>query len=509
MMGAGGGAESPTQERLCAVIENDSSSPGSTATQKQEGKEEDATPTIATQYGFTTKSIVSDGNCLFHAVADQLQSKLNISPSGAIAPYEVLRRIAANHIIENKTLYQKFTVEQTLEAVEKLIEGVDKEGEWAGDEALSVLSRALQLTIVVIQDQDNSEVMSYKPNNSQGTIYLYYKNRNHYESLYGDPTQELKQKLEKNTADTYISSQGVAFSELLDSTSRAMGEENKKPLAPPNQHKTHVSEETPVGLAVTALSILPSELHSVIYDYVGGAEYLKLLALNSEKDNEEELQSYFRAIDSFVFDGDKWRKYYGEVGEEPPIPKHLLNLYGQNCKLWPGQKVYDTHLLTLIPATVNCTPLTLNSFSELIQHPKERGHGTKYRYYSDDVKKEFGGQPAGPSHWVLMTRDVVEGSRNKSYTDQQALVVQKAKTLGIDYSLVPILSGVVSTLCHHVATGEKLFPTSPNTYTRCAETLASGRPLVFGDFDSSGLSVDGHYGNAYGYHGVAGAVAGR
>jgi hypothetical protein len=386
--------------------------------------------------------------------------------------------------------------------VENLIEEVEKEGEWAGDEALSVLSRALQLTIVVLQDQDNSEVMSYKPNNSQGTIYLYYKNRNHYESLYGDPTQELKQKLEKNTADTYIPGQGVAFSELLDSTSRAMGEENKKPLAPPNQHKNHVSEETPVGLAVTALFILPSVLHSVIYDYVGGAEYLKLLALNSEKDNEEELQSYFRAIDSFVFDGDKWRKYYGEVGEEPPIPKHFLTLYGQNCKLWPGQKVYDTHLLTLIPATVGGQPLTLDSFRQLIQQPKEGGHSTKYRYYDGtNAKKEFGGQPAGPSHWALMTRDVVQGSKSKSYADQRTFLEQQAKAVGIPYVLPPILSGVVSTLCHHVATGEKLFP---NVLSRASESVQTGQLCVrFGYFDTDGLGVSGSSLGASDYYGVA------
>ena len=221
---------------------------------------------------------------------------------------------------------------------------------------------------------------------------------------------------------------------------------------------------------------------------------------------------YPTEIAAMTFGADKWRKYYGEVGVEPTIPSYISNLLSQNCNICAdkSKKIYETHLLTLIPATVNGQPLTLDSFQKLIQNPKEGGRSTNYQYYDGySVKKEFGGKPAGPSHWVLMTRDVVEGSRSKSYADQRTFLEQQAKAVGIPYVLPPILSGVVSTLCHHVATGEKLFPSNPYTYSRCAETLADGPPLVFGSFDSSGLSVHDINGYADVYIGVAGAVAGR
>ena len=45
---------------------------------------------------------------------------------------------------------------------------------------------------------------------------------------------------------------------------------------------------------------------------------------------------------------------------------------------------------------------------------KGGGHATKYRYYGDTLKKEHRGKPAGQSHWVLMTTDVIPASRSKA-----------------------------------------------------------------------------------------------
>ena len=207
------------------------------------------------------------------------------------------------------------------------------------------------------------------------------------------------------------------------------------------------------------------------------------------------------AILSTIFGAEKWRKYYGEVGAEPAIPKNLLELYTQDCKLWPGKKVYDTHLLTLIPATVGGKPLTLDSFAELIQKPQNGGHGTKYSYYSDEVKKELGAKSAGPSHWALMTRDLIEGSKSKSYDDQRKLVAQQAQKFNIPYILTPILDGVASVVCHHAETGVKLFP---NVYSRTLERLKQqGLGGIFGYFAAAGLYVFHGHDLPYDSSGVA------
>ena len=289
-------------------------------------------------------------------------------------------------------------------------------------------------------------------------------------------------------------------------------------LVAANQH--FPPEPSPAQSVAPLSGVLPTALQAIVYDYVGGLTGLKLAIRNENKyKNEGELRACWRALDNAVFDAEKWEKYYGEVGPEPAIPKHLLEFYTQDCRLCPGKKVYDTHLLTLIPQTVNGQPLTLTSFGELIQRPKNGEHGTEYKYYGDDMKQEFGAQPAVASHWALMSRDVVEGSRSKSYAAQRALVEQKAKTLGIGYAPTPILSGVVSTVCHHLVGGERLFSDSPYTYCRASETVSNGkRCALFGYFDaasrlhvsSGSLYPCGVYGMAVFFHEASrGALAGR
>jgi hypothetical protein len=219
------------------------------------------------------------------------------------------------------------------------------------------------------------------------------------------------------------------------------------------------------------------------------------------KERLEKEKAEREAILVTAFGAEKWRKYYGEVGAAPSVPDHLFRLYTQDCKLWPGKKVYDTHLLTLIPATVGGKPLTLDSFAELIQKPQNGGHGTKYRYYSDEVKKELGAKPAGASHWALMTRDLIEGSKSKSYDDQRKLVAQQAQKFNIPYTLTPILDGVASVVCHHAETGVKLFP---NVYSRTSERLKQqGLGGCFGRFGADGLSVPRDFANPQAIRGVA------
>ena len=118
-------------------------------------------------------------------------------------------------------------------------------------------------------------------------------------------------------------------------------------------------------------------------------------------------------LSSQAFGAKAWSQYFGDVGAEPPLPSDISTTLSSACPFWPDKQVKDTHLLVLIPAKVNGKPYNLNLLGELIQHPKGGGHATKYRYYGSDVRKQFGAQSPGRSYWVLMTRDVLEGSRSR------------------------------------------------------------------------------------------------
>ncbi len=190
-----------------------------------------------------------------------------------------------------------------------------------------------------------------------------------------------------------------------------------------------------------------------------------------------------------VFGKYKWEEHFGEVGAAPSLPKEIRQVLESPCPFWPGKKVKETHMLTLIPQTVNGKKLTLNSLSELIQNPKA-GHKTKYSDYNGIVKKELGSQGVQKSHWALMTQDVIPESRNKSYKEQKRLLHSYAQKSHTSYALPTALEAAVSILMEYVANGKRLYSDDPYTYTRCLEKVHNNQwPAAIGGFAAGGLAV--------------------
>ena len=178
----------------------------------------------------------------------------------------------------------------------------------------------------------------------------------------------------------------------------------------------------------------------------------------------------------------KWKKYFGDIGVEPPLPKDIVEVLKSPCPYWGGKRVEETHMLVLIPQAINGKPLTLNTLQQLIQAPQGEGHATKYEYYYKDTQKEIGGQSVPSSYWALITKDVLPNSRSKTYAEQQALIKGP-------YAVPGALEIATGILMHHAQTGERLYSDSPDTYTRCQEKLSNGYRVVVGSFGSSGLHV--------------------
>jgi hypothetical protein len=196
---------------------------------------------------------------------------------------------------------------------------------------------------------------------------------------------------------------------------------------------------------------------------------------------------------SEAFGARAWEKYFGKVGTEPFLPPDIEEILVSPCPFWSGKAVKDTHLLVLIPSTVAGKPFSLNLLRRLIHRPQGGGHSTAYRFYNSDVQKQCGAQSPERSYWVLMTRDVLEGSRHSTYQSQQALVAAHAKRTGLPYELPSALEAATAILSHYVRSGEGLYTDDPLTYTRCQELIAwngSDHPAVaVGGFSSGGLGV--------------------
>ena len=194
---------------------------------------------------------------------------------------------------------------------------------------------------------------------------------------------------------------------------------------------------------------------------------------------------------NMAFGAKKWKQYFGDVGSAPDLPSDIAAILDGPCPFWPDKQVKDTHLLMLVPATVDGKPLTLNLLGELIQRPEGGGSKTEYRYYSSDVERELGNQLSRGSYWVLMTRDVLPNSRNKTYENQKKLLAKHVHSKGLaPYEVPHALEAVVAILLHYVRTGERLYADAPWTYTCCQEVVDNNKyPVVVGGFSSGGLIV--------------------
>jgi hypothetical protein len=211
----------------------------------------------------------------------------------------------------------------------------------------------------------------------------------------------------------------------------------------------------------------------------------KPLALRLSKQKVEAvariISENYKPISKFAFGKRQWAKYFGDVGEEPPLPPNIEEILKAQCPIWPDKKVYETHLLTLIPKTVNGQPLTLKTLGELVQKPLQ-GPSSKFEAL---YLGQYQDVPPKHSHWTLLSRDVIPDSRNKPYANQQKLVQQYP-----GYEVPHILDTAVALFMEHTRSGVRLYSDAPWTYTRCQEKYNNQWQLVVGGFAVGGLRVD-------------------
>ena len=254
-----------------------------------------------------------------------------------------------------------------------------------------------------------------------------------------------------------------------------------------SQYQPKVKEE--IEVKVDFVDLLPQELSLKIFSYLKAKELARSFRVNMTWKVLASDEALWNALSpKMAFGKNEWAKYFGDIGKVPPLPKDIHKILKSPCPFWPEKKVEETHMLVLIPETVNGKPLNLKTLGELVKKPEE-GHATQYRYILEEIINEHGNQATAKSHWVLMTKDVIPGSRNKSYADQQALIAECAKKARAHYEVPNVLDAAICIFMHSISSGERLFTDKPWTYARCSEK-AQGYQIVVGGFSSAGLLVD-------------------
>ncbi|MGH7238749.1 MAG: F-box-like domain-containing protein, partial [Candidatus Saccharimonadales bacterium] len=262
--------------------------------------------------------------------------------------------------------------------------------------------------------------------------------------------------------------------------------------------------ETEVKLDISSL---PDELLNVIFTYLPGPDLGRCQLVC--RDWKERLASNDLPITTLwkrVFFGEvafgkqQWAKYFGDVGDEPPLPDNIHAILSSKCPIWPDKYVAQTHMLVLIPATIKQTtvvdgketetiiPLTLNSLGTLMKAYKKLGYTTQYDYINFGAVSDHSTTSPNKSSWVLMTKDVIPESRSKSYDDQKAQVLSLCEKSTIEYQLPNVLDAATCIFMKYVTSGICLYSDDPWTYTHCLEQT-DGPPIAVGCFTSLGLNV--------------------
>ena len=204
-----------------------------------------------------------------------------------------------------------------------------------------------------------------------------------------------------------------------------------------------------------------------------------------------------------AFGRDEWIRHVGDPGEVPRLPSHIHEILRSPCPFWPNSTVGQTHALVLIPRSVTrrvdgvqvTVPLTLRNLNRLARSGNE-GAGIGYRYIGNEILAEHGDTEI-ESHWVLMTKDVLPGNRNRNFEEQRTLIANHA-----GYTVPKGLDVAAVVLMQYLRSGERLLGDDRRAYTQCQER-ARGYRLVVGGFAPGGLFVHTPCFD-YDYIGVAG-----
>ena len=196
-----------------------------------------------------------------------------------------------------------------------------------------------------------------------------------------------------------------------------------------------------------------------------------------------------------------WAAQGVDVGAAPPLPAIITeSLLNSDCPLHPGEKIKDTHLLVLIPKTVNGEPYSALKLDELCATRK--GSGDKLIYDGADWATKWKGQdwakaPQAQSEWVLIPKSDPDPERmrekygeeqggNRHFRTKDLAAQQKVHGEHYkEYREVKALEVMTMALLYDLTHKERLLP----DYLRCEEPNAFGGRVCVGFFSAPGLWV--------------------
>jgi len=169
----------------------------------------------------------------------------------------------------------------------------------------------------------------------------------------------------------------------------------------------------------------------------------------------------------------EWETYLGKIGEEPPLPENIEEILNSPCPFYKPSglsgwfntppKVKDTHVLVLIPETVNGKPLSLNHLNDCIPNRETKFCALSVDDWSD-VQIALGeilNVNVTKSYWVLVSKETFTRSNVPAQMDES---IKNYK----DYEIPRAIEVVTCILAAFFTTQTHLFNNSGN-FTHCCD----------------------------------------
>lgn len=132
-----------------------------------------------------------------------------------------------------------------------------------------------------------------------------------------------------------------------------------------------------------------------------------------------------------------WARHFGDIGEEPRrLPSNINEILASTCPFWPESKVRETHVLVLMPSEVDGQPYHLDGLVELIKYPND-GKNRIQCAYGVPIQRSIGNQSIVKPYWALMTKQVVPGTKNRTFEEQLSIVQSKVPNFSLLSSCGP------------------------------------------------------------------------
>jgi hypothetical protein len=196
---------------------------------------------------------------------------------------------------------------------------------------------------------------------------------------------------------------------------------------------------------------------------------------------------------------EEWKRGFDvSVGRPPPIPDWITReLLEEDCQLHPGAKVKHTHILLLVPKTLNGDPYSPLTLAKLCEWRSGSGVWLIDTGYKDWRGQAWAAQSPSESEWALIPKSDPDPSkvpndmhfRGKTIAEQLDVYEKYAK----DYREVRAIEVMTAAVLNDVVHGLPRMLDGTNgvewNYLRCVEPNTYGGRVQVGNFFREGLGI--------------------